>query len=268
LDGQATEGRWVGFDEQSKGSRVYWPEKCTITVERSVIFTSPVVVVDGLEGEILAEPEHSVNKLPSTTSQNGNTSNNNVPDNEAPPVPVPDPAIIPPRPQRNRKPTQYVCDVLEGHGSATGYTSRPAIPTGLQIPSTSGTGAEIEGENGEENAADVVMVVDATDAEPLEPKSLAEAKRCPDWEQWERGIREELKTLEEAGTWRLEAPPADANIVGLKWVFRIKKDAAGNIVWHKARLVAQGFSQIEGVDYFDTYSGSKNCPNVCSFLRD
>ena len=248
LDGRAKEGRWVGFDEQSKGSRVYWPEKRTVTVERSIVFSNPVVVVDGLEGEAMAEPEHSA-KSPSPTPQSVE-----VPNNELPPVPVPvSVPLVTSRPQRTRKPTQYVRDLLEGHGSATGLASRPAAPAGLQVPAPSEVRPEIEGESGEENA-DFVLVVDATGAEALEPKSLAEAKRRPDWPEWERAIREELKTLEEAGTWHLEVPPADAHVVGSKWVFRVKKDAAGRITRHKARLVAQGFTQIEGVNYYDTYA--------------
>ena len=42
--------------------------------------------------------------------------------------------------------------------------------------------------------------------------------------------------------------------MGSKWVFRVKKNAAGNVVRYKARLVAQGFSQVPGVDYFDTFA--------------
>jgi Reverse transcriptase (RNA-dependent DNA polymerase) len=52
----------------------------------------------------------------------------------------------------------------------------------------------------------------------------------------------------------LEEAPPGANIIGSKWVFKAKKDAAGNIARYKARLVAQGFSQIGGVDYDDTYA--------------
>ncbi|KIJ04913.1 hypothetical protein PAXINDRAFT_36124, partial [Paxillus involutus ATCC 200175] len=63
--------------------------------------------------------------------------------------------------------------------------------------------------------------------------SLAEAKRRPDWPQWEQGIREELATLQNAGTWELADLPEGANLVGSKWVFRAKKDAAGNIVRYK-----------------------------------
>jgi hypothetical protein len=52
----------------------------------------------------------------------------------------------------------------------------------------------------------------------------------------------------------LEEAPAGANIIGSKWVFKAKKDAAGNIAHYKARLVAQGFSQVGGVNYNDTYA--------------
>ena len=57
-----------------------------------------------------------------------------------------------------------------------------------------------------------------------------------------------------AGTWRLEEAPPGANIIRSKWVFKAKQDAAGNIARYKARLVAQGFSQISGVDYDDVYA--------------
>jgi hypothetical protein len=50
------------------------------------------------------------------------------------------------------------------------------------------------------------MVAEMSDVEGLEPCSLAEAKQSPDWLFWEKAIVEELKTLEEAGTWELVDP--------------------------------------------------------------
>src|SRR6266511_2094247 len=98
------------------------------------------------------------------------------------------------------------------------------------------------------------LAAEIGDIEALEPCSLAEAKKRPDWHLWEKAIQEELAMLKTSGTWELVDAPEDANIVGSKWVFRAKKDAAGNVVQYKARLVAQGFSQVPGVDYFDTFA--------------
>ena len=98
------------------------------------------------------------------------------------------------------------------------------------------------------------MASEIADAEALDPSSLADAKHRPDWLDWEKAIEEELTVIKEAGTWVLVNPPPGVNIIGSKWVFRVKKDADGNIVRKKARLVAQGFSQVPGVDYFDTYA--------------
>ena len=60
--------------------------------------------------------------------------------------------------------------------------------------------------------------------------------------------------MHKAGTWELIDLPKNANLVGSKWVFHAKKDTTGNVVRYKAWLVAQGFSQVPGVDYFDTYA--------------
>jgi len=64
----------------------------------------------------------------------------------------------------------------------------------------------------------------------------------------------EIKTLEDAGTWTTVLKPAGKNVVGSKWVFHIKRKADGTIEKHKARLVAHGFTQKFGIDYFDTFS--------------
>ena len=100
---------------------------------------------------------------------------------------------------------------------------------------------------------ELAMVAKIAKAEALEPSSLADARCQPDWSDWERAIEEELATVRDAGTWILVEPPAGANIVGLKWVFRVKKDADRNVIQKKARLVTQGFSQVPGVDYFNTF---------------
>ena len=70
-------------------------------------------------------------------------------------------------------------------------------------------------------AVDFAMVMEGVTAESeaLEPSSLAKARHRPNWLQWKAGIREELATLQAAGTWELVNVPCGANVVGSKWVF-------------------------------------------------
>jgi hypothetical protein len=87
-----------------------------------------------------------------------------------------------------------------------------------------------------------------------DPRTLKEAQSREDWPMWKTAMDIEIDTLLKANTWTPVQRPEDKNIVGSKWVFRIKYKADGSIDKYKARLVARGFTQIYGVDYYDTYS--------------
>ena len=58
---------------------------------------------------------------------------------------------------------------------------------------------------------------------------------------WRRAMLEEMKAIEDNGTWELFDPLASCRPIGLKWVYKVKRDERGAIVKHKARLVARGF---------------------------
>ena len=65
-------------------------------------------------------------------------------------------------------------------------------------------------------------------------------------------MHEELHNFERNQVWTLvEKPDNNHNIIGTKWVFR---DEDGQVVCNKARLVAQGYTQVEGMDYGETYA--------------
>lgn len=55
-------------------------------------------------------------------------------------------------------------------------------------------------------------------------------------------------------TWILVPAPPNANVIGCKWVYKLKKQADDLIDRYKAHLVVKGFNQQEGVDYDDTFS--------------
>ena len=67
-------------------------------------------------------------------------------------------------------------------------------------------------------------------------------------------MQEELNQFERSDVWELVPRPNDQSIIGTKWVFRNKVDEHGVIVRNKARLVAQGFNQQEGIDYEETFA--------------
>lgn len=64
----------------------------------------------------------------------------------------------------------------------------------------------------------------------------------------------ELQSIRENNTWRLSKLPKGQHEIDLKWVFKVKRDATGNIVRHKARLVAKGYAQRQAVDYDEVFA--------------
>ena len=87
------------------------------------------------------------------------------------------------------------------------------------------------------------------------PKSIRECRQRKDWQKWQDAIQVELDSLEKRQVFGpVTLTPNNVKPVGYKWVFAIKRNEKNEIVRYKARLVAQGFSQIPGVDYEETYS--------------
>jgi len=162
-------------------------------------------------------------------------------------------------------PLHIVHDLQAGEGVVHSGTNAPCIAPGLQVPETfaedpveaGGVWTVDDGSPAMHKdfvGMEYIFAAETADTEALEPCTLTEAKRRPNWPLWEKAIKEELATLKAASTWRLEEALPRVNIIGSKWVLKAKKDAVGNIVHYKARLVTQGFSQISSVNYDNTYA--------------
>ncbi|CAI5927768.1 unnamed protein product [Closterium sp. NIES-64] len=85
------------------------------------------------------------------------------------------------------------------------------------------------------------------------PRSYAEAVEGPYSSQWQAAMDAEMASWKSTGTYVDAVPPPGANIVSGMWIFRVKRPAGSPPVF-KARYVARGFSQRQGVDYFQTFS--------------
>ncbi|KAI3685467.1 hypothetical protein L6452_34711 [Arctium lappa] len=97
----------------------------------------------------------------------------------------------------------------------------------------------------------------------FEPKKVDEALADP---CWITAMQEELSQFERNKVWRLVPRPSRKTIIGTKWVFRNKMDEEGTVIRNKARLVAQGYRQEEGIDYDETFAPVARLEAIRIFL--
>ncbi|KAJ2994795.1 hypothetical protein NUW54_g7491 [Trametes sanguinea] len=280
LASRATAARWVGFDEETDAHRIYWPERRAITIERSVKFNVAEahtdVEVPPLEGEKENQVvethlgERDTSPAAEQPSQPLSTTPVAEPIKRAQMLHGPDPLgdgfenATEGRSKRIRKESDYVRRLRAGEGSATGRLGEPVLPRGVQAGTPTARIEEIDEEDEQATGAvafehqevaeeELALAAAMGEAECIEP-TYEEAKKRPDWPKWEEAIRSELDSLVKNGTWRIVDRPRTGNIVDSKWVLRVKKNAAGEIDKYKARLVARGFTQVYGVDYYETFA--------------
>ncbi|GKE15289.1 retrovirus-related pol polyprotein from transposon TNT 1-94 [Tanacetum coccineum] len=84
----------------------------------------------------------------------------------------------------------------------------------------------------------------------IEPKNIKEAIQD---ESWTMAMQEELNQFKTNDVWSLVPPPKNQTIISTKWVFKNKLNENGVVSRNKARLVAQGYNQQEGINFDETY---------------
>jgi hypothetical protein len=97
----------------------------------------------------------------------------------------------------------------------------------------------------------------------VEPMCVEEVLKDPDWVI---AMQEELNNFTHNDVYVLEPPPKHKNIIGTKWVFRNKEDKHGLVVHNKARLVVKSFSQVEGLDFGETFAPVVRLKAICMLL--
>lgn len=73
-------------------------------------------------------------------------------------------------------------------------------------------------------------------------------------EVWKEAMEAEINSIEKNKTWELTELPKGHIAIGLKWVYKVKRDANDNGTKHKARLVAKGYVQQQGIDYEEIFA--------------
>ncbi|GJT63741.1 putative ribonuclease H-like domain-containing protein [Tanacetum coccineum] len=96
-----------------------------------------------------------------------------------------------------------------------------------------------------------------------EPKNISQALQD---ESWVEAMQEELLQFKLQKVWVLVDLPYGKKVIGTKWVFRNKRDERSIVVKNKARLVAQGFRQEEGIDYDEVFAPVSRIEAIRLFL--
>jgi len=82
-----------------------------------------------------------------------------------------------------------------------------------------------------------------------DPPTFADALRRPDVQKWIKAMIEEIDALQAMDTWELCLLPRRRKCIGVKWVYKQKRDGNNFLLHYKARLVTKGYSQIADIDY-------------------
>ncbi|GJY41181.1 retrovirus-related pol polyprotein from transposon TNT 1-94, partial [Tanacetum coccineum] len=96
-----------------------------------------------------------------------------------------------------------------------------------------------------------------------EPKNYKDAltQAC-----WIEAMQEELHEFERLEVWELVPPPDKAFVITLKWIYKVKLDELGGILKNKARLVARGYRQEEGIDFEESFAPVARLEAIRIFL--
>ena len=88
-----------------------------------------------------------------------------------------------------------------------------------------------------------------TPQDEKEPKNIKEALNCLAKENWKKAMEEDMESMKTNHMWEIVDPPKGRKPIGNKWILKIKCKANGIIERYKARLVAEGYTQHDGIDF-------------------
>jgi len=150
---------------------------------------------------------------------------------------------------RLRKPSAIVRRIEAGEGTADGTPPPSAQIALLTTPHLDAPEHEFA-----YFADSKEIIANAIQETKGDPKMVPQARSRSDWPSWKDAMDSEMASLERALTCPSVPRPAGKNVVSSKWVFRLKHRADGRMDKYKARLVPRGFTQIVGINFYNTYS--------------
>ena len=87
-----------------------------------------------------------------------------------------------------------------------------------------------------------------------DPINFRQALKSSKSQKWINAMNEEIKSMKDNDVWDLVPLPEGVKPIGCKWIFKTKRDLKGDVGRYKTRIVAKGYTQMEGIDYKETFS--------------
>jgi hypothetical protein len=214
---------------------------------------------------------------PNSTSLSGPSQTTSLPNVPSPIISTPPteppeasdpPETVHSEPTSTQEPSSEEHDAI--HEDLSESQSLQEISSNLNLPhavkwSKDHPQSQIIGDpsEGVKTRANVNFCLFACFVSKIEPKKVTEALEDPFWVE---AMQEELLQFERNNVWTLTTLPIGKSAIGTKWVFRNKKDENGVVIRNKARLVAQGYCQEEGIDYEETFAPVARLEAIRIFL--
>lgn len=179
---------------------------------------------------------------------------NSAADSAAAEIPTQIPAATEQRQATPSPPAQVARSLAGDFSAAAATTAAPENPSDTPCGSSGPVGPQ--GKRSLDNILDDCSEVELEYSGLCllgleEPVSYSEAlkEHC-----WLKAMKEEMSSIKGNKTWELCDLPKGQKSIGLKWVYKLKKDSTGAVVRHKARLVAKGYVQRQGIDFDEVYA--------------
>ena len=273
LDDKAKKCIFVGYSAESKGYRLYHPLTDTIIVSRDVVFAEnsafpfleckkhPTVNSQDVFDTLMplfqsAALDHGHVDQPSESQRDKNFQQ----------ISVENARNVQPNVAENEHEIQPTHDV---HIEDVLHNERMAIERSQTMPrwlkqtlQDSKLSAPLLGKtrsssrHASGNFVDYSIVAIACNEEPL---TFEDA--CDD-PHWMSAMQSEMDSIHKNGTWELCELPKGKNVIGTRWVYKIKRKPDGSIDRYKARLVAKGYAQQYGIDYEETFAPTSRMTTI------
>ena len=270
---RARDAFFVGYTTSKKMFRVYLPDKRIVREIRDVTF-APWEPTIGIGVTIPGLNPNSRNSTPDSMDLFPNSS---IRDSIIPSVPSTAPSTNTRTSTPSNSDTSTSTNTIPAEPRRSSRVTKP--PSHLQDSIVETPRKTSRGENTSANYAEESDEVPLDDFHAYAisgpvlqnsltiPETYAQAMKSPQLPSWQAAMRSELESLELNKTWSVVPMTNNMNVIGCRWVFAIKYKPDGSIAKYKARLVAQGFTQVPGRDFHETYSPVARYDSLRILLR-